>query len=288
MASRTSTKLFIPHPIEANCTIVGILEQLAPEQTTKGRKIALILHGTMGHKDYLFQKRLALKLPLDSFRFDFRGNHETGGPWKFSSLDEDVDDVSAVVNYLQTEYGYVIDMLAGHSRGSVVGLRWMCTHQDGKNVSAFVNISARYRMHKIADGPTGRAWKDAFETQGYYEWKVVVARKLVTGIIRPEAVQPFANFDTSLVWDKFPSRTHVLTLHGLGDDTVPPYDGLIYARALGNRTPGTHNIHFIEDADHNFTGRQDEVVDTILEWWGKSCRDEFRTGVWMTGIQGKL
>lgn len=24
------------------------------------------------HKDYIFQKRLALRLPIDSFRFDFR------------------------------------------------------------------------------------------------------------------------------------------------------------------------------------------------------------------------
>jgi len=288
MANRTSTKVFIPHPLDPNCTIVGILEQLAPEQATKDRKIALILHGTMGHKDYLFQKRLALRLPFDSFRFDFRGNHETGGQWKQGALDEDVDDLAAVVDYLQKTYGYTIDMLVGHSRGSIVGLRWVCTRPDGQNVSAFVNVSGRYRMHKILDGPSGQPMKDAFKTQGYYEWKVMVARKLVTGIVHPQGIQDFVSFDTSLVWDRFPAGTDVLTLHGLSDQTVPPYDGVIYARALGNRTPGTHNIHFVEDADHNFTGRQDEVVDTILDWWGKHRRGELKTGVWMTGIQGKL
>lgn len=31
------------------------------------------------------------------------------------------------------------------------------------------------------------------------------------------------------------------------------YDAIIYSRALGARTPGTHNLHLVEKADHNFT-----------------------------------
>ena len=72
MPSQKSTRLAIPHPNEPGCEIIGILEQVEPDEPTQGRKIALILHGTLGHKDYLFQKALAAQLPLDSFRFDFR------------------------------------------------------------------------------------------------------------------------------------------------------------------------------------------------------------------------
>jgi len=100
----------------------------------------------MGHKDYLFQKRLAVRLPLDSFRFDFRGNHETGGVWKQGALDEDLVDLQAVVDYLKQTYGYVIELVVGHSRGSVVAFRWISTTEDGRKVSAFVNASGRYRM----------------------------------------------------------------------------------------------------------------------------------------------
>lgn len=32
------------------------------------------------------------------------------------------------------------------------------------------------------------------------------------------------------------------------------YDAVIYSRALGARSPGTHNLHLVDDADHNFTG----------------------------------
>lgn len=135
------------------------------------------------HKDYLFQRLLAQHFPIDSFRFDFRsvlftkllfavsylhnhtlfwclfglpnvrlylyqirGNHETGGTWKQGALDEDLEDVDAVVAYLKSTYGYEIELIVGHSRGSLVAFRWIASTENGRKVPAFVNVSARYRM----------------------------------------------------------------------------------------------------------------------------------------------
>lgn len=44
------------------------------------------------------------------------------------------------------------------------------------------------------------------------------------------------------------------------------YDAVIYTKALSNRDPGTATLHFIENGDHNFTGRKGEVVEAILQW----------------------
>jgi hypothetical protein len=87
------------------------------------------------------------------------------------------------------------------------------------------------------------------------------------------------------------------------------YDALIYARALSPRTPGTHNLHIVEDADHNFTAvcfvldciqslsiecrlltsqRQDEVVNTVLEWCQALKSGQLKSGIWKTGTRGKL
>ncbi|KAH6907977.1 ectomycorrhiza-regulated esterase [Coprinopsis sp. MPI-PUGE-AT-0042] len=266
MPSRRSTKLAIPHPNELSCRIVGILEQLEPEALTRGRKIALILHGTLGHKDYLFQKTLAAQLPLDSFRFDFRGNHETGGVWKQGALSEDLEDLQAVVDYLKVEYEYVVDLVVGHSRGSVIGFRWVATSEDGKNTAAFVNVSGRYRMEKIVESEAGQRWVEGFAKQGYYEWNVTVARQPILARITPNDLKEFIAWDTSFVWNDFPQHTDVLTVHGLQDHTVPPYDAVIYTKALSNRHPGTATLHFIENGDHNFTGRKEEVVEAILQW----------------------
>jgi hypothetical protein len=41
----------------------------------------------VGHKNYLFQKLLAEKLPYESFRFDFRGNGDSDGTTRFGNID---------------------------------------------------------------------------------------------------------------------------------------------------------------------------------------------------------
>ncbi|KAI0313242.1 ectomycorrhiza-regulated esterase [Amylostereum chailletii] len=280
--SKKTTRVDIPHTHLQDVTLVGTLEQLAPEQPTHGRKIALILHGTMGHKDYLFQKRLAQKLPLDSFRFDFRGAHESSGTWNYAGVGEDVEDLRVVVAYLVREYGYVVDLVVGHSRGSVAGMYWLCTSEEGRRVGGMVNVSGRYRMDRVLqDRPP--EWLAGLRDQGYFEWRVTVARKPLVVRITAQDMDAFARWDTSIVWERFPARTDVLTVHGLRDMTVPAYDAFIYARAFAARSPGTHNLHVVEEGDHNLTGHFDHVVETVLDWWAARERDELRTGVWGTG-----
>ncbi|KAG1743187.1 ectomycorrhiza-regulated esterase [Suillus paluster] len=291
MATRKSTKLRIPHPQE-DCELVGILEQLTPEEPTQGRKIALILHGTMGHKDYLFQKRLALHFPMDSFRFDFRGNHESGGQRTQGGFARDVEDLVTVVSYLRNAYGYEIDVVVGHSRGSVVGMHWLCTSEEGQRAHAMINVSGRYRMHRMISEFTfldnAETYKEQWDTKGYFERSYTVARQAVVERIYPHDLKEFSQWNTEIVWDNFPAHIDVLTLHGLVDKTVPVYDAIIYSRALGARTPGTHSLHLSEEADHNFTNRQDEVVNCILEWWDALNQGRLKTGIWMTGVRGKL
>ncbi|KAL4251867.1 hypothetical protein ABKN59_002648 [Abortiporus biennis] len=244
VTSKKTTKLYVPHPDVPEVPICGVLEQVEPSTSTEGREIGLILHGAMGHKDYLFQKRLGLRLPIDSFRFDFRGNHETPGPWRAGAFLEDVRDLDVVVEYLK-------------------------------------RMALLERIYDTAD-------REALRTQGFYKVTCPIAGKPTTFTITKEHLEEFSAFDTSLIWDKFPSHVHVLTLHGMGDRVVPPYDATIHARALSTRTPGTHNLAFVEDADHNFIGYYDVVISTILEWWDLGEHDSLKNGVWKTGVRGKL
>jgi pimeloyl-ACP methyl ester carboxylesterase len=77
----------------------------------------------------------------------YSGNHESGGQWKQSGFAQDVQDLVTVVAYLRSTYGYEIDVVVGHSRGSVVGMHWLCTSEEGQHARAMVNASGRYRMH---------------------------------------------------------------------------------------------------------------------------------------------
>lgn len=63
-----------------------------------------------------------------------------------AALEEDVEDLDVVVQYLKKRFGYIIDLVVGHSRGSVIAIRWLCTSPEGSQARGFVNVSGRYRM----------------------------------------------------------------------------------------------------------------------------------------------
>ncbi len=70
--------------------------------------------------------------------------------------------------------------------------------------------------------PTAAAMRESFKVQGHYTMTVTVARKLTSFKIFPEDLEQFESWDTSIVWDHFPSSVDVLTIHGLSDQVVPP------------------------------------------------------------------
>ncbi|KZT12015.1 ectomycorrhiza-regulated esterase [Laetiporus sulphureus 93-53] len=290
ITSKKSTKLYIPHPHEETGSIAGVLEQLSPGESTHGRRIALIMHGTMGHKDYLFQKRLALRFPVDSFRFDFRANFESPGTFSFGKIELEVIDLHVVADYLMKQYGYVIDLLVGHSKGSVVAMLWLCTYPKSEtgSVRGYVNVSGRYRVEKMYDQMRKPENQQQLAAQGFYELKATVARKPVVHRITEQDHHEFAGIDTTIVWNRFPKEIHVLTMHGLRDTVVPPYDAIIYAEAYSSRTEGTHNLYIVDEADHNFTGMADHVAATILQWVSLLDRNELKTGIWPSGLKPKL
>lgn len=48
---------------------------------------------------------------------------------------------------MEKTYGYYIHMIIGHSRGSLVGCKWLASGTpQAASVEVFVNISGRYRM----------------------------------------------------------------------------------------------------------------------------------------------
>lgn len=75
-------------------------------------------------------------------------------------------------------------------------------------------------------------WEEAFKKQGYFEWKVTVARKQVIAKINPQSVEDFCSWDTSFVWEQFPKETDVLTIHGTADKIVPVWELLFYSFSL--------------------------------------------------------
>lgn len=66
------------------------------------------------------------------------------------------------------------------------------------------------------------------------------------------------------------------------------YDAVIYSRALGARSPGTHNLHLVDDADHNFTGVSAFTTKLAFDETMKNVHDVFsgRTRLWASSWTG--
>jgi len=199
-------------------------------------------------------------------------------------------DVDVVVKYLTSKYGYVVTMMVSHSRAATATMQYLCTRGEvAANVRCFVNVSGRYSM-RVDHERLFPGLNKSFESLGYHDYQATIAREPKTFRIYPKDVEAFLNWDTTVVWDRFPHHIHVLTIHGIQDTRVPVDDAVLYSRALSNRSPGTHNLCLIEDADHNYTrlGNRKTVVETVLSWYETVHNGESKTGVWETGVRPRL
>ncbi|KAK0489732.1 ectomycorrhiza-regulated esterase [Armillaria luteobubalina] len=299
MPAQTSSIIFMPapspHPGEPS-TIQGILEQLEPERPTQDRKLALVLHGLGGYyfpsvanKDHLFLKQLASTLPMDTFRFDFRGYFESPGIWRQNKMEEDVLDLRVITDYLKTHFGYQIDLVISHSCGAVLTVRWICTSEDGKKVSGFVIVSATYRIK--AKSQTSKIVQKFMADKGFHLLNRRTSTHTFKEKLYREDFVDYATLDNSLVDYLFPQTIDVLIIQGLKDEGVSVYNAVLYAKALSKRSPGTCSLHLMEHADHTYTGQYAEVVQTIVDWWDSHSKGKLSTGIWMgpeRQVKGKL
>ncbi|KAI9317669.1 hypothetical protein BX666DRAFT_1656955 [Dichotomocladium elegans] len=176
-------------------TIVGLLEEKHAIDAGRERpRLVLIGHGAQGHKNYLFQKLLAQKLPYSSFRWDFRGNGDSSGRAGFANIAEDVEDYHTIAKHF-TRLGYEIWAIVGHSRGSTAGFKYATTCEVP--LAHFVNVSARYQMN---DPQLYTRWpnmKEAMESQGFLEWKVRRRDQYEIYKITREDINRFTSWDNS-------------------------------------------------------------------------------------------
>ncbi|KAK0563603.1 hypothetical protein OC861_004717 [Tilletia horrida] len=313
--SRTQTKLAIPFPDDSRSgglSIAGILAHAEPldvphfalpssssssgagasadasqgSNTAALKPLALILHGVLAHKDQIYHKKLVAALDMDSFRFDFRANHETPGEWHMSNFHDDIKDMRCVISFLRRHLKYQVTVLIAHSRGALDSWTFLAEQERARRASSstlassspeaalqvevprfFVSLSSRWRMERIKDRLP--VYNEGFEKEGFYRWKARVAGKEVEARITPEMVTAFHQHPIPEYVRDAPVDTDVLLIQGTTDKVVPSSDIAYYANALNlqeGRKPGSVQMHLVEHADHNFVGHYDEVVDAIVRW----------------------
>ena len=136
-------------------------------------KIALLLHGQGGHRDYCYQKHLAHKLAAElgqySLRIDFRGcgwSGENESQVRGRTLSQDIEDIQAAAEFIidktRNPLGvhFTFSSIISHSRGAVAMFLW-AIEQDKlakSNLSSkaivvpnLVNCSGRFKLHTVLE-----------------------------------------------------------------------------------------------------------------------------------------
>ncbi|KAI8799978.1 Alpha/Beta hydrolase protein [Cladochytrium replicatum] len=228
------------------------------------RPVVLILHGYLGHKDYLHQRLLAKCLPFPSFRFDFRGNGESTYPQRkndpFIYFKEDVRDLNLVIDTLLS-CRWNVYAIVSHSWAVPVALHVVVTRPNV--IRAIVNIAGRFsNMSGYCKMYPGI--EKAIDEDGKY--------KTINTLKRGHDEMLQLSRQTLEVWKEWdilmqtkilllPKSVAVLTIHGNDDELISVNDALQFGRVIQN-----HTLVIINGGNHVFSNKQQELVEIIISW----------------------
>lgn len=231
-------------------------------------KVALILHGQGGHRNYCYQKRLAHKLAAElgiySLRIDFRGcgnSAENADENLTRVISQDVEDIQECAEYLidgsknALGINFTLSSIIGHSRGSTAMFLWAIEQNDKLKVSCndaiivpnLINCCSRFNLHTVGN---------RYPIQDP-DFKFVATRSLRYGKIQDVNISKaellsLSTADLAPLKD-LPLDISVLSIYGLEDKVIPLTDPACFANVL-NRGYKSHHLELIPDADHNFYG----------------------------------
>ncbi|CAH6718345.1 hypothetical protein CLIB1444_01S04676 [[Candida] jaroonii] len=230
-------------------------------------KMALILHGQGGHRNYCYQKLLAHRLAKEgiySLRIDFRGcgsSADNADDKVGRVLTQDVEDIQDSVEFLidgsknPLKINFTLSSIISHSRGSVAMFLWALEQDEliksgspkGMIVPNLINCSSRFQSHTVLD-------RYPLHDEEFVQVPQMVLRhgKFQPIDIMKRELLDLAEADLSKLND-LSLDFSVLSIYGLEDNIIPIVDSSHFANVL-NRGHLSHKLELIPMADHNFFG----------------------------------
>jgi alpha/beta superfamily hydrolase len=232
----------------------------------------LICHGmdAQGYHYLEFYKKFAeevCKQGFVSLLFDFRGVGKSTGTFDYGV--EEQQDVRCALDWLASRKEVLPNeiFVVGHSLGGAVSIRAV---KDNPYVKGLVLWSVPknhdYNVKKFIARTRGRTRLYLFLMLARMDRFIDVSRVFkmqIYGIcLRPKWVL------TKLM--KLKETEDVAKLKGLPILIVAgnkdPIVGLDEAEAVYSSAPGPKSLIVIEDADHNFCGKEDELIGKTIDW----------------------
>ncbi|KAI8801758.1 tyrosine phosphatase family-domain-containing protein [Cladochytrium replicatum] len=231
-----------------------------------GRPVVLLVHGYLGHKNYVYQKSLAKALKYPSFRFDFRDNGESTYPPDRTGdlkrhLPGDLEDLDLAIDVL-TLRGWRIFAIIAHSRGCYTAIQAV---RRRPLISRFlVCVSGPPSILQVVS-ETFDGMDEALEKKGWYE-KIEILKNGKSRVTRltesPKRLWKELDDKTVIDLKSLPRTLPTLMVHGTKDNVIPINEIASLSSILANST-----LRLVAGADHTFrNGFTDHAVTVITDW----------------------
>lgn len=230
--------------------LVGILHD------TGSKELVIVCHGIKSTKERIPMVSLAAaigNIGISAFRFDFAGNGESEGSFRYGNYRREAEDLHAVVQHFQG-VGCDITTIIGHSKGGNVVLLYAAKYHD---VHRVVNISGRFDLAKGIEGRLGKNFLERIKSTGFIDVNSKSGKFQYR--VSKESLMDRLSTDMRAACHYIPENCRVLTTHGSMDQIVPVKDALEFDGVIAN-----HELRIMEGADHEFTLHQNELVQVVL------------------------
>ncbi len=271
---------------------VALVAQTLPALSAESRTTVLLVHGLLGSSFTLNRASGLLReaAGADLVTIDLRGHGASGGhPGDVDYIGQYEDDLADVVRVLRAEHPGGRIVLAGHSMGGGIALRY-AERERGEPVDAFLLLAPYLGWESPSTRKT--ATPEA-EAAGARFMRVHIARILGLEVLNSVGITAFNGLRTVLfnLPEEMPLRSYsyramenaaptdyrralrsvrapVLVLAGDRDEA---FDARGYAPAL----TGYDRVRFvlIPEATHEGLLRDSRTMDAVREWLGANMGD---------------
>lgn len=232
--------------------LAGILHE------TGSKEIVILCHGFRSCKDRIPMVHLAAAFGdegISAFRFDFAGNGDSEGSFQYGNYYREVDDLRAVIQYIEHRKRSVTAVI-GHSKGGNVVLLYASRYNYFHKV---VNISGRFDLRRGIEGRLGKDYLQRIKQYGFID--VTNKKGKIEYLVTEESLMDRLTTNVSAECQLIPQNCRVLTIHGSADKIVPPEDAMEFAKNIPN-----HKLHIVQGADHEYTFHQNELASVVLDF----------------------
>lgn len=215
--------------------------------------LVLLAHGVTGDKDREIMVTIADILSKNGWptlRFSFSGNGESEGSFQQSTITKSSKDVSAILDYLETQSSYQTIIYVGYSMGAATGAM---TAAKDKRINVLVSLAGMVNTKVFCQTEFGEVTPD----QGcmWEDSSKPLSREYVEDLYNIDSTLPYAS-SIDQPW---------LLIHGDEDDVVLPQD----SEQMHDALTGEKSHLVIPGTDHSFAGHHAHLAEAIIEWLEK-------------------